>query len=196
MQTANSKYVICILTAGLILAVFAGADTNIVRAVTGTARQTVTITVPPIRALYVDGQEAIVAVFNNTPVIAAEKLQVFKSGAEIPLSDEIKRRYEKLLPRVDWNRIGWIYHPMDSQTQLSEEATQQEKQLGELNTSLEKIIYSEVVGAAAVSPELIFEVQQELNTSPQSPLMGNCIIRATVYDVEEGLVGISIGYPL
>ena len=98
------------------MAICGGANTNIAEAASSTARQTVTITIPSIRAIYVDEEETIVAIFSNVPAIANEKLQVFKGRVEIAVSDQIGHQYKKLLPIVDWSRIGWVYQRLDSET--------------------------------------------------------------------------------
>ncbi len=138
MKTPNSKYLIYILIAGLVT--YSGADTNTANAGSSIARQTVTITIPPIRALYVDKEETIVAIFSNAPAIANEKLQAFKGGVEIAVSDQIRRQYKKLLPIVDWSRIGWVYQRLDSETKSVKRAWSGEKPAGETDSDLEKAV--------------------------------------------------------
>jgi hypothetical protein len=216
VQATNSKYLMCGLIAGLIICSSAG--TNIANAVSGIVTQTVTITVPPIRALYVDEGETIVAIFSNTQTIADEKLQVFsvrspqdKDGLEITVSDEIRCQYEKLLPRVNWSRIGWVYQSQDSETELLKTTLPAEEPSETVHSNLEngsalltiEGVHSRIAREVSICSvlgtpygEAISGEQQQLNSPPLSPRKGNYIIKATIYDVEEGLPGVSVEYLL
>jgi hypothetical protein len=74
-----------------------------------TARQKVTVTVLPIRALYIDDNNTIIAIFSNVPTITEEKLQVFANGLPTALTDKILAQYKMLQARVDWRKVGWVY---------------------------------------------------------------------------------------
>ncbi len=104
---ADLKFVVYSLTA--ILAICNCINPQTANASGNTAKQRVTITIPPIRALYIDGSETIIAVFSNVPSIADEKLQVFANGSPAVLTDKILTQYKELQPRVNWNKIGWVY---------------------------------------------------------------------------------------
>ena len=157
MKTSNSKYLIYALTAGL--AICGGANTNIAEAASSTARQTVTITVPPIRALYVDEEETIVAIFSNVPAIANEKLQVFKGRVEIAVSDQVEHQYKKLLPIVDWSSIGWVYQQRDSETKSV-------KRAGLGKNRLEKLTAIWIKPFTSILPRnLVFGLSEYLQSS-------------------------------
>ncbi len=193
MKTTNSKYLIYALTAGLALC--GGANTNIAEAASSTARQTVTITIPSIRALYVDKEETIIAIFSNVGAIANEKLQAFKGGVEIAVSDQIRRQYKKLLPIVDWSRIGWVYQRLDSETKSVKPAWSWEKPAGETDSDLEKAVYKQITKEPGVWPEQIFARRQGLLNSSllPAPRKADYAIRLTIYD-DDGLTGISVKY--
>jgi len=74
-----------------------------------TATQRVTITIPPMRALYIDGNKTIIAIFSNVPTIAEEKLQVFANGSPAMITEKIFTQYKELQPKVNWNKVGWVY---------------------------------------------------------------------------------------
>lgn len=189
MQTTNLKHLIYCLIVGS--AIYGGAGTNIAKALSSTTTQTITITVPPIRALYVDEEETIAAIFSNIPVIADEKLQVFKDGAEIPVSDEIRCQYKKLLPTVNWSKLGWVYQRLDSETELLKRTQLEKETAGEIYSDLERAVYKEIAKEISACPERIFGKEQELSSSPHKV---NYVVRATVYDTDEGLTGISVEF--
>jgi len=107
MRNANLKSVIYSLIA--VLVICNCINPQAANASGNKATQKVTVTVPPIRALYIDDGKTIIAVFSNVPSIADEKLQVFATGLPAMLTDEILVQYKKLQPRVDWSKIGWVY---------------------------------------------------------------------------------------
>jgi len=104
---ADSKFVIYSLIA--ILAICNCINPQTANASRNTAAQRVTITIPPIRALYIDENKTIIAVFSNVPTISEGKLQVFANGSPAALTDEILTQYKKLQPKVNWNKVGWVY---------------------------------------------------------------------------------------
>ena len=177
------------------MAICGGANTNIAEAASSTARQTVTITIPSIRAIYVDEEETIVAIFSNVPAIANEKLQVFKGRVEIAVSDQIGHQYKKLLPIVDWSRIGWVYQRLDSETKSVKPAWSWEKPAGETDSDLEKAVYKQITKEPGVWPEQIFARRQGLLNSSllPAPRKADYAIRLTIYD-DDGLTGISVKY--
>ncbi|MHC4271715.1 MAG: hypothetical protein ACYST2_05325 [Planctomycetota bacterium] len=75
--------------------------------------QSVKITVPPIRAVYLDNQDRIIGVFSNVQVIDDGRLQVFQNGLEIAVSEKTLEHYRKMESTVDWSGIGWVYLQID-----------------------------------------------------------------------------------
>ncbi|MHC4264779.1 MAG: hypothetical protein ACYSUK_02475 [Planctomycetota bacterium] len=82
-------------------------------AASSSTKQGVTIKVPQIRAVYLDQQDKIIAVFSNVSDISEHNLQAFKGGVQIAVDEEILRQYRILLPRIDVSKIGWIYLQID-----------------------------------------------------------------------------------
>jgi len=74
-----------------------------------TATQRVSVTIPPMRALYIDGNKTIIAIFSNVPTISEEKLQVFANGSPAMITEKILTQYKELQPKVNWNKVGWVY---------------------------------------------------------------------------------------
>lgn len=103
MSLKDSKKIVVIY---LILASLLAARTC---AKSSKATQHITITVPAVRALYLDQNDQIIAVLSNVQSIEKSKLKVFRAGSEIKPTAEILKRYEKLLHEIDWSKIGWIY---------------------------------------------------------------------------------------
>lgn len=192
MQNTNLKYLTCLLIAAFTTAVYISSDTNTATA-GDTARQVVTITIPPIRALYIDEEETIVAIFSNVQVIADEKLQAFKSGTEIAVSDEIIAQYKELLPRIDWSKIGWIY-PQAKPDQKAAIKIQLKEKSEETYSHLKEDFYSNSIIKAKISNEEIFENVSKLNSFPRPSHKENYNIRVTVLDGEEDLSKVSVEY--
>ena len=107
MEFFRLKYLVYGLA--VVVMVLAVVDTGISKASSSSAKQTVTITIPPIRALYINDNDVIIAIFSNTSFIAKERVQVFEGGVERVVNDNIRRKYEELEPKIDWSRIGWVY---------------------------------------------------------------------------------------
>jgi len=187
----NLKYLIYAVVSGLVI--LGGLDTNAAKAVSATASQKVIITVPPMRVLYVDEEYAIISILNNTAVIADNKLQAFKGGAEIAVSTEIRSQYEKLLPTVDWSRIGWVYQRTSVGLNLHEIKQVEKQTNGEIEAGLETVVCAEIAKEIVNGCENIFDRISKLNAPPLPPHKGDCLIRATVYDAE-GLTEASVGY--
>lgn len=167
--------------------------TNISKAADGTATQTVTITVPPMRILYLDEQNTIVSILSNTPAISDKKLQAFKAGAEVSLSNEIRAQYEKLLPIVNWIRIGWVYQQANLEVQLPDMAQLAKKADDETETSPGEFICADKAGETIIIYESVFDKASKMNTFPLPPHKDNHIIRATMYEAED-LTEISTEY--
>lgn len=189
----NPKYLICTLIAGLMI--LSGSDTNIAKAASAKANQTITITVPPMRILYVDEENRIVSILSNIPVIADEKLRAFKAGVEITVSSEIRSQYEKLLSIVDWSKIGWVYQQTNLEVELFEMAEPVKQADSKVDACLEKTVSEQIVGEVAISCENVFGSVPKLNTLPLPPHKGNYCLRATVYDAE-ALTEVSAEYLL
>lgn len=175
------------------LVTLCGLAANTSKAADAKASQTITITVPPMRILYLDEQNRIVSILSNTPAISDKELQAFKAGAEITVSNEIRAQYEKLLPIVDWSRIGWVYQRANFEVQLPETAQPAKKADDEIEASLCESIRADEAGETIIIYESVFDRASKMNTFPLPPHKDNHIIRATVYDAE-GLTEISTEY--
>jgi hypothetical protein len=188
------RYSISILTASLILT--AGLNANLVKASSNIVSQTVNITFPPMRVLYIDAENTIISILSNTPKIADEKVRAFKNGAEIAVSDEIRFQYEKLLPIVDWCNVGWVYERMDPkiehfETMPLEIETAAE---GEITGNSENAVHKVNLGETFISSEDIFDGSTKLNALPLPPHKVNYVIRATIHDTEDDSTEVSIEY--
>jgi len=107
MRTADLR---CVIYSSIaILAIWNCINPQTANASGNTATQRVTVTIPPIRALYIDENKTITAIFSNVPNITEEKLQVFANGAPAMITDEILAQYRDLQPKVNWKKIGWVY---------------------------------------------------------------------------------------
>jgi len=102
MLNKNIKAILISIFSSVLLVSYTHAESS-------TATQRVTVTIPPSRAVYLNQENQIVAAFSNVADIEETGLQVFRNGCEIKADDEILKKYHKLLPEVNWNKIGWVY---------------------------------------------------------------------------------------
>jgi len=102
MLNKNIKAILISIFSSALLASYTHAESS-------TATQRITVTIPPIRAVYLNQENQIVAAFSNVADIEETRLQVFRNGCEIKADDEILKKYNKLLPQVNWNKVGWVY---------------------------------------------------------------------------------------
>ena len=66
-----------------------------------------------MRAVYLDRNDNIIAVLSNDSDIPEQHLKAFKGGVQTAVDDEVLRRYRKLAPELDFNKIGWVYLKID-----------------------------------------------------------------------------------
>jgi len=185
MKIVTLRYLTCFLI--ISLAICSVTGTKIAEAASSTTTQTVTITFPPIRALYLDKSERIVAIFSNTPTMTEERLQAFKCGVEIPISDKIIYQYKELLPIADWSKTGWVYQQWNPKPELPEEKWPEEKPAWGTSGHSEEVICKDITIEFDVCEEEALDEIQELKSSPPSPPSphkGNYVIRTTFYDVD------------
>ena len=115
MLNKNRKGILVAILASFLLVSYTHAET-------ATATQRITVTMPPIRAIYLNHENQIIAALSNIANIEETKLQVFKAGCEIKAEDDILKKYHKLLPKVDWNKIGWVYMKNNTDNQQDNES--------------------------------------------------------------------------
>jgi len=102
MLNKNIKAILISIFSSALLVGYTHAESS-------TATQRITVTIPPIRAIYLNQENQIIAAFSNVPSIEETRLQVFRNGSGIKADDEIFKKYHKLLPEINWNKIGWVY---------------------------------------------------------------------------------------
>jgi len=186
MKIKKLKYMASAFALIASLGVYSGLTTASIANAGNTATQTIIISVAPIRALYLDSQNNITHILNNTPTIAEERLQVFKGGVEIPMSDEIRQQYNSLLSTVDWNKCG-VYKP---ETNYNQELDAEQSSFTEENNS-EKMVADAISNKIICPIDKIHDAVSKLNLQPDKE---DYIIRTTVYENPEGTTDISVEY--
>jgi hypothetical protein len=158
------------------------------------ASQTVTVSFPGMRAIYVDGQNNIVSILSNSPVISDEMLAVYRNGVEMPLYEEIKDQYDELLDEVDWDQVGWVYNGDLSQRHQNRAVTSSDESEGVALTGLEQVIYDQLISENIFPGDTYAEVLKSQFPPNVAPHKDSYSVRATVFDIEEDVKGVSIEY--
>jgi hypothetical protein len=161
---------------------------------TSKARQTVTVSFPGMRTIYVDEQNNIVSILSNSPVISDEMLAVYRNGVEMPLYEEIKDQYDELLDEVDWDQVGWVYNGDLSQRHQNRAVTSSDESAGVALTGLEQVIYDQLISENIFPGDTYAEVLKSQFPPNVAPHKDSYSVRATVFDIEEDVKGVSIEY--
>ncbi len=89
------------------------------------ASQSVTINIPPIRALYVNGKNQIFGIQswlrNGEEPFPESEIEVYRNRVEIPMTSDIRLQYYFLLnpeiaerAGINWGNRGYWYHNIDA----------------------------------------------------------------------------------
>jgi len=89
------------------------SGTQFINAASRSTTQTVKVSVSPMRAVYLDRNDNIIAVLSNDSDIPEQHLKAFKGGVQTAVDEEVLRQYRGLAPELDFSQVGWAYLNID-----------------------------------------------------------------------------------
>jgi hypothetical protein len=128
---------------------------HVSEAASSSTTQTITITIPAIRAIYLDHQDRIIGVFSNVPVIDEQKLQAFKSGVQTVVTEETLEQYRELKPHLDWSKIGWIYLQTNPDTK-TEDQQKTKQSISEEKLKAQETVFEEILRQITIWSDCVY----------------------------------------
>ena len=167
------------------------AGMNIVYSDSASTSHQVVITISPIRALYLDEQDNITQIYNNTPTITNDELQIFKNGVEISMTSEVRKQYNELLSTLNWNEPGVYQINLESEKidNPSEENYSNLEKMRENLSDLEKMLADEISSEIILPLDKIYDAVSKVDLPANGK---DYIIMTTVNGDSDGSNDISI----